>query len=134
MPSSQPFKANSPFVPPISSLTMTVSENPTVAAASTPPVVLTATAKVPSFPNRNYTESEHARSLSKKENNSMNEVWYQIVGVDSRGDVDPQNSFVRQMPLFHERTQNKRIQQLLSEKRLRGSLGRVNRTRNNRKP
>uniref|UniRef100_A0A3P9KVA9 ADAM metallopeptidase with thrombospondin type 1 motif, 2 n=1 Tax=Oryzias latipes TaxID=8090 RepID=A0A3P9KVA9_ORYLA len=134
MPSPQPFKANSPFVPPISSLTMTVSENPTVAAASTPPVVLTTTAKVPSFPNRNFTESEHARSLSKKENNSMNEVWYQIVGVDSRGAGDPQNSFVRQMPLFHERTQNKRIQQLLSEKRLRGSLGRVNRTRNNRKP
>lgn len=133
MPSSQPFKANSPFVPPIASLTMTVSENPTVAAASTPPVVLTATAKV-FFPNRNFTESEHARSLSKKENNSMNEVWYQIVGVDSRGAGDPQNSFVRQMPLFHERTQNKRIQQLLSEKRLRGSLGRVNRTRNNRKP
>ncbi|KAF6740009.1 A disintegrin and metalloproteinase with thrombospondin motifs 2 [Oryzias melastigma] len=133
----QPFRTNTPLVPPVSSLTVTVSENPVVAAVSTPPVVLSTTtaAKGQPLQNINFTEPEPARSISKKDNNSMNEVWYQVVGVDSRrGAGDQQNSFARQMPLLHERTHNKRIQQLLREKRLRGFVGRLNWTRVNRKP
>uniref|UniRef100_A0A665TKS7 ADAM metallopeptidase with thrombospondin type 1 motif, 2 n=1 Tax=Echeneis naucrates TaxID=173247 RepID=A0A665TKS7_ECHNA len=66
--------------------------------------------------------------LSKKENNSVDEVPYQIVGLDgdSRGQ---QNYFVPRMPPFRERTQNKRIQELLNEKRQQDLLKRTIRNR-----
>ncbi|XP_075939431.1 A disintegrin and metalloproteinase with thrombospondin motifs 2-like [Anarhichas minor] len=67
------------------------------------------------------TSSSGGRSLqteatsSSFPNNSVDEVPYRVVGLD--GDVTRgQNQFVR-MPPIGERTQNKRIQQLLNEKR-----------------
>lgn len=72
----------------------------------------------------NLTEAESAPlpsssflPLSKKENNSVDEVQYGIVGLDGDVSRGQQNYFVPRMPPFHERTHNKRIQQLLNEKR-----------------
>lgn len=58
--------------------------------------------------------------LSKKDNNSVDEVSYRIVGLDGGSSKGQQSYFVPQMPPVRERTQNKRIQQLLNEKRRRG--------------
>lgn len=58
----------------------------------------------------------------------MDEVSYRIVGVDgdaARG----QSYFVPRMPPFRERTQNKRIQELLNEKRRQDLLRRPGRSR-----
>nr|XP_046266471.1 A disintegrin and metalloproteinase with thrombospondin motifs 2 [Scatophagus argus] len=73
------------------------------------------------------TSSSSFYPLAKKENNSVDEVQYRIVGLDSdtRGQ---QNYFVPRMPRFGERTQNKRIQQLLNEKRRQDLLRRSTRT------
>ncbi|XP_023281350.1 A disintegrin and metalloproteinase with thrombospondin motifs 2-like, partial [Seriola lalandi dorsalis] len=70
--------------------------------------------------------------LLKKENNSVDEVPYRIVGLD--GDIarGQQNYFVPRMPPFRERTQNKRIQELLNEKRRQDLLKRTNRSREGR--
>uniref|UniRef100_UPI0037E7F2D5 A disintegrin and metalloproteinase with thrombospondin motifs 2-like n=1 Tax=Semicossyphus pulcher TaxID=241346 RepID=UPI0037E7F2D5 len=70
--------------------------------------------------------------LSKKDNNSVDEVPYQIVGVDSDITRGQQNYFVPRMPPFRERTQNKRIQQLLNEKRRQDLLRRSDRSREGR--
>ncbi|KAM4727217.1 A disintegrin and metalloproteinase with thrombospondin motifs 2-like [Anableps anableps] len=64
-----------------------------------------------------------------KEKNSVDEVQYRIVGTDSNTSRDQQNVFVPRMLPFHERTQNKRIQQLLKERHLQDLLRLVNRTR-----
>ena len=57
-------------------------------------------------------------ALSKRENNSVDEVPYRIVGLDGGDGRGQQNYFVpRRTPPLRERTQNKRIQQLLNEKR-----------------
>lgn len=71
-------------------------------------------------------------SLSKKENNSVDEVQYQIVGLDSDVSRGQQNYFVPRMPQVHERTHNKRIQQLLNEKRRQDLLRRQSRIRASR--
>nr|XP_061818785.1 A disintegrin and metalloproteinase with thrombospondin motifs 2-like [Nerophis lumbriciformis] len=55
----------------------------------------------------------------KKENNSMGEVSYGIVGLDSHATKGQRSYFVPRMRSFRERTQNKRIQELLNEKRRR---------------
>ncbi|XP_030602077.1 A disintegrin and metalloproteinase with thrombospondin motifs 2-like isoform X2 [Archocentrus centrarchus] len=72
----------------------------------------------------NLTEAEPAPlpsssffPLSKKENNSVDEVRYGIVGLDGDVSRGQQNYFVPRMPPFRERTHNRRIQQLLNEKR-----------------
>uniref|UniRef100_A0A8P4G2J0 A disintegrin and metalloproteinase with thrombospondin motifs 2 n=1 Tax=Dicentrarchus labrax TaxID=13489 RepID=A0A8P4G2J0_DICLA len=70
--------------------------------------------------------------LSKKENNSVDEVPYRIVGLDGDITKGQQNYFVPRMPPFRERTQNKRIQQLLNEKRRQDLLRRSNRSREGR--
>ncbi|XP_041864822.1 A disintegrin and metalloproteinase with thrombospondin motifs 2-like isoform X2 [Melanotaenia boesemani] len=78
------------------------------------------------------TESEPSSSsflLSKKENNSVDEVQYRIVGMDGDATRDQHNYFVPRMPPMRERTQNQRIQQLLREKRVQNLLSRMNRTR-----
>uniref|UniRef100_A0A3B4H1W1 A disintegrin and metalloproteinase with thrombospondin motifs 2-like n=1 Tax=Pundamilia nyererei TaxID=303518 RepID=A0A3B4H1W1_9CICH len=86
----------------------------------------------------NLTEAELALpsssffSLSKKENNSVDEVQYQIVGLDSDVSRGQQNYFVPRMPQVHERTHNKRIQQLLNEKRRQDLLRRQSRIRASR--
>ncbi|XP_039883048.1 A disintegrin and metalloproteinase with thrombospondin motifs 2-like isoform X1 [Simochromis diagramma] len=86
----------------------------------------------------NLTEAEPALpsssffSLSKKENNSVDEVQYQIVGLDSDVSRGQQNYFVPRMPQVHERTHNKRIQQLLNEKRRQDLLRRQSRIRASR--
>ncbi|KAM9332791.1 A disintegrin and metalloproteinase with thrombospondin motifs 2-like [Pholidichthys leucotaenia] len=61
----------------------------------------------------------------KKEKNSVDEVPYQIVGLDNEGGRGQQNSFSLQLPPFRERTHNKRIQQLLNEKRQQSILRRI---------
>ncbi|XP_076607376.1 A disintegrin and metalloproteinase with thrombospondin motifs 2-like isoform X1 [Chaetodon auriga] len=70
--------------------------------------------------------------LSKKENNTVDEVPYRIVGLDGDITRGQQNYFVPRMPPFRERTQNKRIQQLLNEKRRQDLLRRSNRSREGR--
>ncbi|XP_054610510.1 A disintegrin and metalloproteinase with thrombospondin motifs 2-like [Dunckerocampus dactyliophorus] len=69
----------------------------------------------------NGTGVEHQTSAflpksPKKENNSMSEVSYGIVGLDSDTTRGQQSYFVPRKPPFRERTQNKRIQELLNEK------------------
>lgn len=58
-------------------------------------------------------------TLPKKDNNSVDEVSYRIVGLDGDNPRGQQSYFVPRMPPVRERTQNKRIQQLLNEKRRR---------------
>ncbi|TKS83449.1 disintegrin and metalloproteinase with thrombospondin motifs 2 [Collichthys lucidus] len=78
------------------------------------------------------TTSSSFFSLSKKENNSVDEVPYRIVGWDTDINKGQQNYFVPRMPPFRERTQNKRIQQLLNEKRRQDLLRRSNRSKEGR--
>ncbi|XP_059207613.1 A disintegrin and metalloproteinase with thrombospondin motifs 2-like [Centropristis striata] len=70
--------------------------------------------------------------LSKKENNSVDEVQYRIVGLDADVTRGQQNYFVPRIPPARERTQNKRIQQLLNEKRRKDQLKRPSRSREGR--
>lgn len=81
----------------------------------------TATSSPPSF----FT-------LPKKDNNSVDEVSYKIVGLDGDNSKGQQSYFVPRMPPVRERTQNKRIQQLLNEKRRQGVLRQSSRTRESR--
>lgn len=71
--------------------------------------------------------------FSKSDNNSVDEVSYRIVGLDGDMSRGQQNYFVPRMPPFRERTQNKRIQQLLNEKRRQGLLKRSSRSRKSRR-
>lgn len=66
--------------------------------------------------------------LPKKDNNSVDEVSYRIVGLDGDSSKGQQSYFVPQMPPVRERTQNKRIQQLLNEKRRQDVVRRRSRT------
>ncbi|XP_068600876.1 A disintegrin and metalloproteinase with thrombospondin motifs 2-like [Brachionichthys hirsutus] len=139
-PSASPTKlaAEAPTVEPLR--TSTLPGTRTTALAD--PEFITAT----SSPNRTSggrrlyaTETEPALilapsspstfSLSKKENNSVDEVPYRIVGLDGDISRGQQNYFVQRMPPSRERTQNKRIQQLLNEKRRQGLLKRSARSR-----
>uniref|UniRef100_A0A3Q3XB25 Uncharacterized protein n=1 Tax=Mola mola TaxID=94237 RepID=A0A3Q3XB25_MOLML len=70
--------------------------------------------------------------FSRRENNSVDEVSYRIVGLDGDISRGQQNYFVPRMPPFRERTQNKRIQQLLNEKRRHDLLRRTSRSRKGR--
>lgn len=70
--------------------------------------------------------------LPKKDNNSVDEVSYGIVGLDGDNSKAQQSYFVPQMPPVRERTQNKRIQQLLNEKRRQDVLRRTSRIRESR--
>ncbi|XP_068187014.1 A disintegrin and metalloproteinase with thrombospondin motifs 2-like [Antennarius striatus] len=70
--------------------------------------------------------------LSKKENNSVDEVSYRIVGLDGDISRGQQNYFVQRMPPSRERTQNKRIQQLLNERRRQDLMKRSTRSRETR--
>lgn len=81
----------------------------------------TATSSTPSF-----------FRLPKKDNNSVDEVSYRIVGLDGDNSKGQQSYFVPRMPPVRERTQNKRIQQLLNEKRRQDVLRRTGRTRASR--
>lgn len=80
----------------------------------------TATSSLPSF-----------LTLPKKDN-SVDEVSYRIVGLDGDKSKGQQSYFVPRMPPVRERTQNKRIQQLLNEKRRQGVLRRSSRTKESR--
>uniref|UniRef100_A0A8P4K226 A disintegrin and metalloproteinase with thrombospondin motifs 2 n=1 Tax=Dicentrarchus labrax TaxID=13489 RepID=A0A8P4K226_DICLA len=85
--------------------------------------------------NSSSTNLPTANSRSEqelKENNSVDEVPYRIVGLDGDITKGQQNYFVPRMPPFRERTQNKRIQQLLNEKRRQDLLRRSNRSREGR--
>uniref|UniRef100_A0A3Q2Q7Q4 ADAM metallopeptidase with thrombospondin type 1 motif, 2a n=1 Tax=Fundulus heteroclitus TaxID=8078 RepID=A0A3Q2Q7Q4_FUNHE len=66
---------------------------------------------------------------SQKENHSVNEVQYRMMRTDSNSTREQQDVFVPRMLPFYERTQNKRIQQLLKERQLQDLLRQVNRTR-----
>lgn len=80
-------------------------------------------------PTATSSSSPSFFSLSKRENNSVDEVLYRIVGLDSDITRGQQNYFVPRMPPFRERTQNKRIQQLLNEKRRQDLVRRSSRSR-----
>lgn len=80
----------------------------------------------------NLTTSPSFFPLSKSENNSVDEVSYRIVGLDGDITRGQQNYFVPRMPPVRERTQNKRIQQLLNEKRRQDLLRRSVRSREGR--
>lgn len=87
----------------------------------------------------NQTQREPSSSLlttlptpSKKENNSVDEVPYQIVGLDRELGRGQHSYFVPKLPPFREKTQNKRIQQLLNEKRRQDVLRRSSRSRDGR--
>ncbi|KAG8008356.1 A disintegrin and metalloproteinase with thrombospondin motifs 2 [Nibea albiflora] len=124
--------------------TSAVPEFPTTTMSADPDDIITAT----SSPNRTSggqslqtkititeptpTSSSSFFSLSKKENNSVDEVPYRIVGWDTDINKGQQNYFVPRMPPFRERTQNKRIQQLLNEKRRQDLLRRSNRSKEGR--
>lgn len=82
--------------------------------------------------NLTETESTSFFPLSKSENNSVDEVSYRIVGLDSEITRGQHNYFVPRMPPVRERTQNKRIQQLLNEKRRQDLLRRSVRSREGR--
>lgn len=88
---------------------------------------------------KNQTVSEPSPSLfpslltlSKKDNNSVDEVPYHIVGLDRELSKGQHSYFVPRLPPFRERTQNKRIQQLLNEKRRQDVLRRSSRSRDGR--
>lgn len=81
----------------------------------------TATSSPPSF-----------STFPKKDNNSVDEVSYRIVGLDGDNSKGQQSYFVPRMPPVRERTQNKRIQQLLNEKRRQDVLRRSSRTKESR--
>lgn len=80
----------------------------------------------------NLTTSPSFFPLSKSENNSVDEVSYRIVGLDGDITRGQQNYFVPRMPPVRERTQNKRIQQLLNEKRRQDLVRRSVRSREGR--
>uniref|UniRef100_A0A667Y3M9 ADAM metallopeptidase with thrombospondin type 1 motif 2 n=1 Tax=Myripristis murdjan TaxID=586833 RepID=A0A667Y3M9_9TELE len=85
------------------------------------------TSGVPEFPT---TLATTTWADEKKENNSVDEVPYRIVGLDGEfSRTGHQNYFVPRMPPFRERTQNKRIQELLNEKRRQELLQRPGRTK-----
>uniref|UniRef100_A0A4W6E7F8 ADAM metallopeptidase with thrombospondin type 1 motif, 2a n=1 Tax=Lates calcarifer TaxID=8187 RepID=A0A4W6E7F8_LATCA len=75
---------------------------------------------------------EYSSYEDPSENNSVDEVPYRIVGLD--GDIarGQQNYFVPRMPPVRERTQNKRIQELLNEKRRQDLLRRPSKSREHR--
>ncbi|XP_035034405.1 A disintegrin and metalloproteinase with thrombospondin motifs 2 [Hippoglossus stenolepis] len=75
------------------------------------------------------TSSSSIFTITKKEKNSVDEVPYRIVGLDGEATRGQQNYFVPRMPPFRERTQNKRIQELLNEKRRQDLVKRVNRSK-----
>uniref|UniRef100_A0A669CUV2 ADAM metallopeptidase with thrombospondin type 1 motif, 2a n=1 Tax=Oreochromis niloticus TaxID=8128 RepID=A0A669CUV2_ORENI len=142
------FKKNSPTMPPAAVTMETVDtedQTPALVWTSAIPEFSTTSSPDPgdnttSSGGRrlqsqvNRTEAEPAPpssffSLSKKENNSVDEVQYRIVGLDSDVSRGQQNYFVPRMPQVHERTHNKRIQQLLNEKRQQDLLRRQSRIR-----
>jgi len=110
-----------------------IPEFPTTSSADVDDIINATTSEGRSLRGKvPLTEPEPASSsipLSKKENNSVDEVQYRIVGMVGDGVRVQQNYFVPRMPPLRERTQNKRIQQLLKEKRLQELLSRLNRTR-----
>ncbi|KAM9788835.1 A disintegrin and metalloproteinase with thrombospondin motifs 2-like [Neosynchiropus ocellatus] len=69
----------------------------------------------------------HTAAMSSSNNNSVDEVSYRIIGLDSDNTKGQQSVFVSRMPRTRERTQNKRIQELLNEKRRQGRLRRASR-------
>ncbi|XP_072231244.1 A disintegrin and metalloproteinase with thrombospondin motifs 2-like [Leuresthes tenuis] len=116
--------------------TSSTPEFPTTSSAGVDDIINATASEGRSLPGKiSLTEPEPASSpilLSKKENNSVDEVQYRIVGMVGDGVRVQQNYFVPRMPPLRERTQNKRIQQLLKEKRLQELLSRLNRTRASR--
>ncbi|XP_034033452.1 A disintegrin and metalloproteinase with thrombospondin motifs 2-like [Thalassophryne amazonica] len=66
-------------------------------------------------------------TLTRADEKKENEVPYRVFGLDT--DRSQQSVFVPRMPPFHERTQNKRIQELLNEKRRQDVLSRPGRAK-----
>ncbi|XP_035846756.1 fibronectin type III domain-containing protein 1-like isoform X1 [Sander lucioperca] len=99
--------------------TMHPATVPVVMRTSAIPAIFNATSSPNTAPGGRGLETDQV--LSKRENNSVDEVPYRIVGLDGGGSGQgQQNYFVpRRTPPLRERTQNKRIQQLLNEKRRR---------------
>uniref|UniRef100_A0A673BVE2 ADAM metallopeptidase with thrombospondin type 1 motif, 2 n=1 Tax=Sphaeramia orbicularis TaxID=375764 RepID=A0A673BVE2_9TELE len=64
--------------------------------------------------------------------NSVDEVSYRIVGMDADVSRGQQSYFVPRMPPFRERTQNKRIQEVLNERRRQDVLRKPKRTNQRR--
>ncbi|KAM7397386.1 hypothetical protein PAMA_005609 [Pampus argenteus] len=113
--------------------TSPVPESPTTLQADDIITVTSGGRSLRTHVNLMETEQTPSSSLfissSKKKNNSVDEVSYQIVGLDSDITRGQQSYFVPRMPPFRERTQNKRIQELLNEKRRQDLLRQPSRTR-----
>ncbi|XP_061660006.1 A disintegrin and metalloproteinase with thrombospondin motifs 2-like isoform X2 [Syngnathoides biaculeatus] len=89
----------------------------TANAAPTPPLGATSSAGVPSGRSPAGGRSSPFRATSPKmAKDSAGEVSYSIVGLEVYGARGPQSHFVPRVPPVRERTQNKRIQELLNEK------------------
>lgn len=137
-------KTTTPTIPPVTLSMVTIDgPQPSITTSADTDYIITSTSS-PQISSGgegleakfNQTESEPVPTssssfipLTKKENNSVDEVPYQIVGVDGDITRGQQNFFVPRMPPFRERTQNKRIQELLNEKRRQDLLKRMSRSR-----
>uniref|UniRef100_A0A672FXN5 ADAM metallopeptidase with thrombospondin type 1 motif, 2 n=1 Tax=Salarias fasciatus TaxID=181472 RepID=A0A672FXN5_SALFA len=129
------FRNQSPTIPPV---TVSMVTSPTEAPFRTSTSIITATSSggkiLQVSTNHSHKDQAVAGSspsffpLVKKDNNSVDEVPYQIVGLDGEVGRSQQNYFVPRMPRIRERTHNKRIQQLLNEKRRQDVLKRPRRT------
>lgn len=121
---------------PVPPTTMSVGPDDITAAASSPNAASSATQPQAQFKllatEPTATSSPSFFRLPKKDNNSVDEVSYRIVGLDGDNSKGQQSYFVPRMPPVRERTLNKRIQQLLNEKRRQDVLRRTSRTRDSR--
>ncbi|XP_061607426.1 A disintegrin and metalloproteinase with thrombospondin motifs 2-like [Phyllopteryx taeniolatus] len=85
--------------------------------ALTPPLGTVADVIAPSGRRPAGGRSSSFRATSPKvAKDSAGEISYGIVGLDADGTRGPQSHFVPRVPPVRERTQNKRIQELLNEK------------------
>ncbi|XP_053296774.1 A disintegrin and metalloproteinase with thrombospondin motifs 2 isoform X1 [Pleuronectes platessa] len=117
--------------------TFAVPEFPTATSLDPDDIITATSSGGRSLQNQfNLTETEPAPTssssivtITKKEKNSVDEVPYRIVGLDREATRGQQNHFVPRMPPVRERTQNKRIQELLNEKRRQDRVKRVNRSK-----
>lgn len=123
------FKQKTPIMHLVPALMVTQHQTPAPTRAPATPEFLTTTS--PNVGDIIITKASEEGSsslsvlVSEKNNNSVDEVQYHIVGMDSESSRKQQNYFVLQIPPLRERTQNKRIQQLLKEKQLQNLRSRV---------
>ncbi|XP_019747547.1 A disintegrin and metalloproteinase with thrombospondin motifs 2-like [Hippocampus comes] len=102
-----------PTVTLASSVATVTPTGQTAPTASLRTAVITPSGRSPAAGQRTSAFPPTSPNTAK---DSGGEVSYGIVGLDTDGTRGPQSHFVPQVPPVRERTQNKRIQQLLNEK------------------